>query len=76
MSAILRTTAPDEFAAHTTKTLARLAHRAEDTGDDVLLLQVMDEVERRCRRFPAMDVMGLFRTWYVELHKPEHRGKS
>ena len=64
MSDILRPTVPrrEVFVAGLT-TLAKLAHQAEDTNDDVLLLEVMDEVSRRGH------IAGrIFREEYIRLH--------
>jgi hypothetical protein len=61
--------APAEFVRLTTRELARLAHKAEDTGDDILLLQVQDEVDRRERRFPHLGVTDRFREEYVAMHR-------
>lgn len=47
MSEIFRTTRPAEFLGYTLKRLAELAHEAEDTDNDVLLIQVVDEIESR-----------------------------
>ena len=48
MSEVLRPTVPRrEVAAGGLTTLARLAHQAEDTDDDILLIEVVDEVARR-----------------------------
>lgn len=48
MSEILRPTTPrKEVATAGLTTLAKLAHQAEDTSDDILLLEVVDEVARR-----------------------------
>lgn len=49
MSEIFRTTTTPELRVATYSELARLCHLAEDTADDILLLQVMDEVEARNR---------------------------
>jgi len=65
--------APGEFIALTTRDLARLAHKAEDTGDDVLLLQVADEVDRRERAYPQLGVTNLFREHFIDLHRARSR---
>lgn len=62
MSDILRPTLPSlEVTQGGPTTLARLAHEAEDTGDDFLLLQVADEVGRRERVRP-----GFHHIWHQE----------
>lgn len=66
MSELLRTTAPPDFARLTTRELARLCHRAEDAGDDVLLCEVQDEVTRR-------GVTGVFMEHYWDLWRTEFR---
>jgi hypothetical protein len=43
-------------------TLARLAHRAEDTDDDLLLLAVVDEIAARGRL-----AEGIYRDEYIRL---------
>jgi hypothetical protein len=47
MSDFFRIHAPAEFSAKTIRQLASLVHDAEDSVDDVLLLQCWDELERR-----------------------------
>lgn len=48
MSEILRVTKPRrEVAIAGVTTLAKLCHQAEDEGDDILFLEVVDEAHRR-----------------------------
>jgi hypothetical protein len=71
VSELLRTTAPPDFARLATRELARLCHRAEDTGDDVLLCEVHDEVTRRQAARPG--TLGVFMTHYWDLWRTEFR---
>jgi hypothetical protein len=66
VSDFFRTRAPAEFVLLGVKDLARLAHQAEDTGDDVLTLQVYDELSRREQAFPKIRFRALFREYYLE----------
>lgn len=47
MSEFFRIPANPDLPSMGLTTLARLSHQAEDTGDDILLMQVADEVESR-----------------------------
>ena len=66
MSEFFRTHAPPEFGAMTLRELAARAHEAEDTGNDVLLLRVWDELERRERTLPG--ATSIFRDAYIRRH--------
>lgn len=74
MSDILRITAGPKVRAATFRTLAELAHQAEETDDDVLLLEVADEVERRERSFPGYT--RLFRETYLEIWPARRESKK
>jgi hypothetical protein len=50
--------------------LARLAHVAEDTSNDVLLMQVAAETESRGSR--ALDI---FREEYIRLHRESRKDR-
>lgn len=58
MSDLFRVAIPCELTEMTLAGLALLCHRAEDTNDDVLLVQVMGEVERRDALVPPRGVTG------------------
>jgi hypothetical protein len=76
LSDFFRIRAPAEFIAKTTRELAELSHQAEETDDDVLLLQVADEIERRKVTTPMTAV--LFREHYMDLmaERAKARGKT
>ncbi len=52
-------------------TLARLAHEAEDSGDDILLLEVADEMGRREQERPGC--YSIFQQEYIRLHEERAR---
>jgi hypothetical protein len=56
--------APPEFSSKTLRQLAVMVHEAEETADDILLLQAWDELERR--KTPRDIFMGFYRD---EWHK-------
>jgi hypothetical protein len=51
-----------EVAGATLKELARLCHEAEDTADDLLLVEVSAEVEVREHKLPG--ATRIFMEWY------------
>lgn len=64
MSDILRPTMPRrEVAGGGPTTLAKLAHQAEDTDDDILLLEVVDEVGRMNQHHPGFERIWLEEYW-------------
>jgi hypothetical protein len=62
MSDFFRIPANPDLAGLGLTTLARLSHEAEETSDDILLMQVADEV--RSRGEPAV---GIHRDEYLRL---------
>lgn len=56
------TPVPDRVAAATTKGLALLCHEAEDRGDDLLLVDVYAELDRRIAA--RLSTHELFMDWY------------
>jgi hypothetical protein len=58
-------------AAATTKELARLCHEAEDMADDVLLVEVTAETERREHERPG--TLKTFMDWYWILWRERRR---
>lgn len=56
MSDLFRVPIPPEIQEASFALLAILAHQAEDTDDDVLLMQVMGEVERRDAMVPPSGI--------------------
>lgn len=56
MSDLFRVSIPPEIQEMSLASLAILCHRAEDTADDVLLVQVMGEVERRDAMVPPVGI--------------------
>lgn len=75
MSDIFRIVAPAEFVQYTSSQLAALAHKAEDTGDDLLLLEVEDEVERRVRKWGQIWRQE-YMLAYIDQHHQQMRGKT
>jgi hypothetical protein len=66
MSDLFRVSIPPEIQDASLALLAILCHEAEDSGDDVLLLQVTGELERRASelKFPSclrVEFMGHYR---------------
>jgi|GEM_PF-5273164 len=74
MSEYYRITAPPEFASLTLRDLARKCHVAENTADDVLLLEVQNELLRRGRVLNR-DLTGVFMEFYRDLWTTEFRPK-
>ncbi len=70
MSDFFRIRAPVEFARKTLRALATLAHEAEDTGDDVLLLECWSELERRG------SPMSIFMEFYRDLWRERMEKKA
>ena len=74
MSEFFRIHAPPEFSGLTLRDLARRCHVAENTDDDVLLIQVQDELKRREQTYErAVDV---FIEFYRELWQTEFAPKG
>jgi hypothetical protein len=73
MSDFFRIPADPSLVPMTSGELARLAHQAEDADDDVLMVQIQSELERRERVYPGMGWTDRFREAYIRLHRPELR---
>ena len=56
MSDLFRVMIPPEIQEASFALLAMLCHQAEDTDDDILLMQVMGEVERRDALVPPLGI--------------------
>lgn len=74
MSEFFRVHAPLEFSGLTLRELARRCHVAENTGNDVLLMQVQDELKRRESTYER--VVDVFMEFYRELWRTEFAPKS
>ena len=79
MSDIIRraagmTPVPENVATATTKGLALLCHEAEDAADDVLLVDVYAELERRIAA--RLSTHELFMDWYRLLWRERHAQKE
>ena len=73
MSEIFRTHSGPTHHAMTLRQLARAVHEAENSGDDISLLECWDELERRGGHRNA--TMSVFMDFYRELW-PEFSGGS
>ncbi len=62
MSEIFRIHAPATFAGKTLRSLAIMVHEAEETDDDVTLLECCDELDRRGGNRNA--TMSIFMEFY------------
>jgi hypothetical protein len=63
MSDFFRIHAPPEYARLTLGQLSRMVHEAEETDDDVTLIQVFDELEKR----------GIDNSLFMEFYRIEWR---
>ena len=60
----------DDLAGKTLRELAVLCHEAEETDDDVLLMQVQDEVQRRGMNHATSLWMDFYREeWTKRMQK-------
>jgi hypothetical protein len=71
---IYRIQVPADFGRLTTRELARLSHEAEDTENDILLLQVDGEMQRRERAIPG--VLAMYKAHYMDLIRERYTARK
>jgi hypothetical protein len=71
MSDFFRIPSNPSLAKYGLTSLARMSHEAEDTGDDILLLQVDSEIQ-----FRGELAQEIFRNEYIRLHSRGIRTKE